>query len=58
LDKRKREITGSFYTPQIWVELSQKYLSDVLGESWQEEYFIWDCALVRCFSPDKKRAVR
>jgi len=44
LDKRKREITGSFYTPQIWVELSQKYLSVVLGENWQEEYFIWDCA--------------
>ncbi len=39
-----RERKGSFFTPQIWVELSQKYLSDVLGEDWQDEYYIWDCA--------------
>ncbi len=39
-----RERKGSFFTPQIWVELSQKYLADVLGEHWQDEYYIWDCA--------------
>lgn len=39
-----RERKGSFFTPQIWVELSQKYLADVLGEDWQDEYFVWDCA--------------
>ena len=39
-----RERKGSFFTPQIWVELSQKYLVDVLGEDWQDEYTIWDCA--------------
>ena len=39
-----RERKGSFYTPQIWVELSQKYLANVLGENWQDEYYIWDCA--------------
>ncbi len=39
-----RERKGSFFTPQIWVELSQKYLTDVLGENWQDEYYIWDCA--------------
>ena len=39
-----RERKGSFYTPRIWVELSQKYLADVLGENWQEEYYVWDCA--------------
>ncbi|TAD96721.1 MAG: hypothetical protein EAZ97_13575 [Bacteroidetes bacterium] len=44
MDRLKREITGSFFTPQIWVELSQKYLADVLGENWQDEYYIWDCA--------------
>lgn len=38
-----RERKGSFFTPQKWVELSQKYLSDVLGENWQDEYYIWDC---------------
>ena len=39
-----RERKGSFYTPKIWVELSQKYLADVFGEDWQEEYYVWDCA--------------
>ncbi len=39
-----RERKGSFFTPQIWVELSQKYLTDVLGVNWQDEYYIWDCA--------------
>jgi hypothetical protein len=39
-----RERKGSFFTPQIWVELSQKYLADVLGTDWQDEYYIWDCA--------------
>jgi hypothetical protein len=39
-----RERKGSFYTPQIWVELSQKYLADVFGKNWQNEYYVWDCA--------------
>ena len=39
-----RERKGSFFTPQQWVELSQRYIADVLGENWQEEYYVWDCA--------------
>jgi len=39
-----RERKGAFFTPRQWVELSQKYLCDLLGENWQEEYLIWDCA--------------
>jgi hypothetical protein len=39
-----RERKGSFFTPQIWVEKSQEYLANVLGEDWQDEYYIWDCA--------------
>ncbi len=39
-----RERKGAFFTPFKWVELSQKYLADALGDNWQEEYFIWDCA--------------
>ena len=39
-----RELKGSFFTPQQWVELSQKYLANALGEDWQEEYYVWDCA--------------
>jgi hypothetical protein len=39
-----RERKGAFFTPRIWVELSQKYLSDYLGKNWQDEYYVWDCA--------------
>ena len=38
-----RERKGSFFTPQIWVELSQKYIADVLGDDWQDKYYVWDC---------------
>ena len=38
-----RERKGAFFTPQIWVEKSQEYIADVLGEDWQEEYYVWDC---------------
>ncbi len=44
MPKEERERKGSFFTPQIWVELSQKYITDVLGENWQDEYYVWDCA--------------
>lgn len=39
-----RERKGAFFTPRKWVELSQKYITDYLGENWQEEYYVWDCA--------------
>ena len=39
-----RERKGAFFTPQKWVELSQKYLTDALGNNWQDEYYVWDCA--------------
>lgn len=39
-----RERKGAFFTPRIWVELSQKYLTDYLDENWQDDYYIWDCA--------------
>ncbi len=38
-----REIKGAFYTPETWVVKSQEYLANVLGENWQDEYYIWDC---------------
>lgn len=39
-----RERRGSFFTPQQWVEESQRYLANSLGENWQDEYYVWDCA--------------
>ena len=39
-----RERKGAFFTPRIWVEQSQKYLTNYLGENWQDDYYVWDCA--------------
>lgn len=39
-----RERKGSYFTPQKWVELSQQYIAAELGEDWQDEYYVWDCA--------------
>jgi len=39
-----RQRKGAYFTPQKWVDLSQKYIADVLGENWQDEYYVWDCA--------------
>lgn len=39
-----RERKGSYFTPQQWVELSQQYLAAELGDDWQDEYTVWDCA--------------
>ena len=38
-----RERKGSFFTPQEWVQQSQEQLATVLGEDWQDEWYIWDC---------------
>ena len=39
-----RERKGAFFTPRVWVAKAQEYLADALGEDWQEQYYIWDCA--------------
>lgn len=39
-----RERKWAYFTPRIWVELSQKYIADYFGENYQDEYYIRDCA--------------
>lgn len=39
-----RERKGAFFTPQMWVQKAHDYLAKALGENWQDEYIIWDCA--------------
>ena len=41
-DTRRRK--GSFFTPRVWVERSQEYIKACLGDDWQDNYYIWDCA--------------
>ncbi len=38
-----RQYQGAYFTPPQWVELSQRFLSDELGEDWQQQYYVWDC---------------
>ena len=49
-----RERKGAFFTPRVWVKKAQEYLAkslnvenlndESLSKSWQDEYYIWDCA--------------
>ncbi|AGT74695.1 hypothetical protein HPSA20_1486 [Helicobacter pylori SouthAfrica20] len=39
-----RERKGAYFTPKIWVEKSQEYLARALGQDYQDDYIIWDCA--------------
>ena len=39
-----REAHGAFFTPPVCVELAQRYIAEALGEDWQDEYYVWDCA--------------
>ena len=39
-----RERKGAFFTPQMWVELSQRYIAFALGKNWQDDHVVWDCA--------------
>ena len=43
IEPDRRESSGAFYTPPRWVDLSREYLTSVLGENWQKEYYVWDC---------------
>lgn len=38
-----RRFRGAFFTPPQWVQKSQEYLAEELGENWQKEYYVWDC---------------
>lgn len=36
--------TGTFYTPQLWVNDAHKTLNHYLGDDWKDEYTVWDCS--------------
>lgn len=38
-----RRYRGAFFTPPQWVQKSQEYIANELGEDWQQNYYIWDC---------------
>ena len=38
----ERSFKGAFYTPLIVVDKAYDKLTEVLGNNWQKEYFLWD----------------
>ncbi len=40
----KRAYDGAYYTPKIWVEKAHLTLHEILGDCWQDDYYVWDCA--------------
>ena len=39
----KRAYDGAYYTPRIWVEKAHLTLHEILGDCWQDDYYVWDC---------------
>jgi len=39
-----RRRKGEFFTPTMFVDKSQEYITSVLGPDWRDEYVVWDCA--------------
>lgn len=39
-----REANGAYFTPSVWVEKAHNAIAEQLGDNWQDEYYIWDCA--------------
>ena len=43
VEPNRRERKGAYYTPPAVADLSREYLMNLLGECWQENYYVWDC---------------
>jgi hypothetical protein len=39
-----RRKQGEFFTPAIWVDKAHEYIASVYGETWKDEYVVWDPA--------------
>lgn len=44
IEDETRRRGGDFYTPTPWVDEAHKYLDNMLGENWRDEWAVWDCA--------------
>ena len=44
IEDTHRRKKGEYYTPTTWANLAHKYISNLLGEEWREDYTVWDCA--------------
>lgn len=44
VEESTRRRKGEFFTPTMFVDKSQEYITSVLGPDWRDEYVVWDCA--------------
>lgn len=44
IEDTHRRKKGEYYTPTTWANLAHKYISNLIGEQWKEDYTVWDCA--------------
>ena len=41
---KRKILKGEFYTPKVWVEKADYYISSIFGEKWKEDLLVWDCS--------------
>ncbi len=44
IEDTHRRKKGEYYTPTTWANLAHKYVNNIIGEEWKEDYTVWDCA--------------
>ena len=44
IEDTERRRKGEFYTPTIWVNEAHKMITEQFGETWRDDFVVWDCA--------------
>lgn len=44
IEDTTRRKKGEFFTPTPFVDLAHQYIAEAFGESWRDDYVVWDCA--------------
>lgn len=43
IENTERRSRGAFYTPIIWTDYAHKLITEQFGNSWKEDFIVWDC---------------
>lgn len=43
IENTERRSRGAFYTPIIWADYAHKLITEQFGNSWKEDFIVWDC---------------
>lgn len=44
LEEIYRRMTGSYFTPDLWIDKAHEMIAEQFGNDWKEKYVVWDCA--------------